>query len=98
MNQCLLTCRLAGKEKLIVYSFDPKRLSEPVEIRLPFMLKLLRRIHYLTQAELSRALNLDRSTYAYYEIGRARPPLETLVRIARAYGVSLEVLLGLDTS
>ena len=81
-----------------MYSFDPKRLSEPVEIRLPFMLKLLRHLNHLTQTELSRALNLDRSTYAYYEIGRARPPLETLVHIARAYGVSLEVLLGLDTS
>ena len=50
----------------------------------------------MTQAELSKALNLDRSTYAYYELGCTRPPLETLVRISRAYDVSLEVLLGVD--
>lgn len=50
----------------------------------------------MTQAELSKALNLDRSTYTYYELGYTRPPLETLVRISRAYDVSLEVLLGVD--
>ena len=78
------------------YAFNPDKLSQPVEIRLPLMLKLLRHINYLTQAELSRALNLDRSTYACYELGHTRPPLETLVRISRAYGVSLEVLFGVD--
>ena len=50
-----------------MYAFNPKRLSQPVEIQLPLMLKLLRH------------------------------PLETLVRISRAYGVSLEVLLGVDS-
>ena len=79
-------------------AFHPERLSQPVQLRLPFMLRFLRRRHYLTQAELSKALNLDRSTYAYYELGYTRPPLETLVRISRAYDVSLEVLLGIDSN
>ncbi len=78
-----------------MYTFNQVMLSQPVEIQLPLMLRLLRHINYLTQAELSKALRLDRSTYAYYELGHTRPPLETLVRISWAYGVSLEVLLGL---
>ena len=78
-----------------MYTFNQVMLSQPVEIQLPLMLRLLCHINYLTQAELSKALRLDRSTYAYYELGHTRPPLETLVRISWAYGVSLEVLLGL---
>ena len=80
-----------------MYAFNLERLSQPVEIQLPLMLKLLRHLNHLTQAELSKALSLDRSTYTYYELGHTRPQLETLVRISRAYGVNLEVLLGVDT-
>ena len=46
-------------------AFHPERLSQPVQLQLPFMLRFLRRCNYLTQAELSKALNLDRSTYTY---------------------------------
>ena len=81
-----------------MYAFNPKRLSQPVDIQLPLMLKLLRHLNHLSQAELSKALNLDRSTYVYYELGCTRPPLETLVRISWAYDVSLEVLLGIDSN
>ena len=80
-----------------MYAFNPKRLSQPVDIQLPLMLKLLRHLNHLTQAELSKALSLDRSTYAYTERGHTRPPQETRVRMSRAYGVSLEVLLGVDS-
>lgn len=55
-----------------MYAFNPKRLSQPVDIQLPLMLKLLRHLNHLTQAELSKALSLDRSTYAYYELGHTR--------------------------
>lgn len=75
-----------------------RKIVAPVQLQLPFMLRFLRRCNYLTQAELSKALNLDRSTYTYYELGCTRPPLETLVRISRAYDVSLEVLLGIDSN
>lgn len=52
-----------------MYTFNQVMLSQPVEIQLPLMLRLLRHINYLTQTELSKALRLDRSTYAYYELG-----------------------------
>lgn len=55
-------------------AFHPERLSQPVQLQLPFMLRFLRRCNYLTQAELSKALNLDRSLYTYYELGCTRTP------------------------
>ena len=56
-----------------MYTFNRAMLSQPVEIQLPLMFRLLHHINYLTQAELSKALSLDYSTYAYYELGYTRP-------------------------
>ena len=59
-------------------------------------LQALRRDRGLSQRTLADAIGVDRSTYAYYELGRTRPTLETLVCIARYYEVSLDYLIGLD--
>ena len=60
------------------------------------MLRLLRRISGWSQQEVAERLHVDRSTYAYYEIGRSRPEYETLVNIANLYCVSVDFLLGKD--
>ena len=39
-------------------------------------------------------LNIDRSTYAYYETGKTRPDVTSLMLLAKIYGVSLDELLG----
>lgn len=47
----------------------------------------------LTQLQVSRALNIDRSTYSYYELGHTQPSLETIVKLAEIFRVPVETLL-----
>ena len=57
-------------------------------------LKALRKRHGLSQ--VAAALRIDRSTYAYYELGRTPLPAEKLVFLALYYRVSSDFLLGLS--
>ncbi len=77
----------------MLYTFSPERLVLPVQILLPTVLRHLRRVNYMSQKDLAQALQIDRSTYAYYELGKTRPEFETLICLARAYGVSVDSLL-----
>jgi len=56
--------------------------------------KELRRENGLTQKQVANYLHMDRSTYAYYEIGQTKPTIEFLMALTRLYGVSLNRLLG----
>ena len=58
------------------------------------MLKRLRREHGLTQREVAESLHMDRSTYAYYEIGQTHPTIEFLLDVSRLYGIRIGKLLG----
>lgn len=58
-------------------------------------LKALRKRHGLSQSQVA-ALRIDRSTYAYYELGRTPLPAEKLVFLALYYRVSSDFLLGLS--
>jgi len=48
----------------------------------------------LKQEELAIKLNISRSTYANYEIGRAEPNISILIDIANFHGVSIDYLCG----
>lgn len=76
-----------------VFSKYNRRNTEAVA--LDKRLRLLRAYNGLKQYEVAEALGIDRSTYAYYELGRTRPDYEILIRIADLYDVSLYFLLGL---
>lgn len=56
-------------------------------------LKVLRKRNKISQEELSRQLNLTRSTYSGYENAAAEPSLDTLVKIADFYGLAIDTLL-----
>ena len=56
-------------------------------------LKLKRKQLGLTQQLMSDLLNLERSTYAYYETGKTSPSLETLSKLAAMFDCSIEDLL-----
>lgn len=58
-------------------------------------LRLLRDIHDLTQNDLAEVIGVDRSTYAYYELGRIEPSLEKIRVLAIFYQVSADFLLDL---
>lgn len=56
-------------------------------------LKKFRENSGYTQQQMADALNIDRSTYAYYETGKTSPSIETIMKIKNILNVSLEDLL-----
>ena len=57
------------------------------------VLKALRRNCELTQKQIASVLNIDRSTYAYYERGTTEPDLKSILKIAKMMNVDVESLL-----
>ena len=56
-------------------------------------LKELRTGCNLTQYQIATQINLDRSTYTYYETGKTQPTIDTLIKLAKIFGVSIDFLL-----
>lgn len=48
----------------------------------------------MTQRQIARVLQMDRSTYAYYETGKTSPDISTLYRLAQLFKISLDDLIG----
>lgn len=61
-------------------------------------LKELRKTKCLTQDEMSKILNIARSTYNGYEQKISEPNLETLCKLADYYNVSLDYLVGRENT
>ncbi len=60
-------------------------------------LKLYRINSLLTQQQVADALNINRTTYTYYEIGKTEPSIETLFKLVKIFGITYEDLLpGMD--
>ena len=57
-------------------------------------LRNLRQQKGITQREIAAILNIDRSTYTYYEGGRTLPDIQTVARLAKMYGVTVDYLLS----
>ena len=57
-------------------------------------LRNLREDNDMTQAELGKKLNISQRTYAHYEAGTRDIPVETLIKLADIYDVSLDFLVG----
>ena len=78
------------------YRFEPRNLEQETPILLTKRLRYLREYNTVTQREIANALCIDRSTYAYYELGETQPSLLMLVRLARLYDVTTDYLLGIQ--
>jgi len=48
----------------------------------------------LTQKQIAEYLHIKQNTYSQYEIGVLNYPLDTVIRLADFYGVSVDYLLG----
>lgn len=48
----------------------------------------------LTQSDVAKRLNVDQSTYSYWEAGKRNIDANTLAKLAELYGVSTDYLLG----
>lgn len=57
------------------------------------MLKKLRENNGYTQKQIADALNIERSTYTYYETGKTRPDINAIIKLSKLYNISFEELL-----
>ena len=80
----------------MLYQFNPRNLEDESTIRLTTQLRYLRGYNAVKQQEIADTLCIDRSTYAYYELGRTEPSLLMLVRLAKLYDVTTDYLLGIQ--
>ena len=55
----------------------------------------LREDRDLKQRELAEYLNCSQQVYSNYELGQRDVPSDTLIRLSRFYGVSVDYILGL---
>ncbi len=44
--------------------------------------------------QVAKMLYSDRSTYAYYETGKTKPDVDTLLKLCVVYDVTLDYLVG----
>ena len=54
----------------------------------------LRKAQHYTQQEISDLLNISRQAYSNYETSKRTPDLDSLMRLADIYGVSLDQLVN----
>ena len=57
-------------------------------------IRKLRQDRGLTQRQVADYLRIDRSTYAYYESGRTKIPVDLMVKLAHFYKVSYATIIG----
>ncbi len=58
-----------------------------------YWLKFYRHECGLTQQQVADRLKIERSTYTYYETGKTKPDIHTLIKIAKVYNISYTKLL-----
>ena len=58
------------------------------------MLKSLRRERKMTQGKLAKVFHISQTSVSKYETGEAVPDLETIVKMADFFGVSLDEFVG----
>lgn len=63
-------------------------------VELAEKLKSLRKRAGLTQQQVADAVDIKRSAYAYYEIGKSFPKLAVMKKLAALYSISVDELIG----
>lgn len=59
-------------------------------------LKRLRENCGYTQQQVADALNIDRSTYTYYETAKTTPDINTIIKLAKIFNVTYNDILDDD--
>ena len=54
----------------------------------------LREDHDYTQVQIANLLNIGQRTYADYELGNTRIPVDSLIILAKLYDVSMDYISG----
>lgn len=58
------------------------------------VIREIREEHSLTQQKVADLLNVGQRTYADYESGKTRIPVDSLLILARFYDVSMDYITG----
>lgn len=61
-------------------------------------LRALRKEKGLTQTDLGNLLGITVSAYGNYELGQREPSIEMLIKLADYFGVSVDYLIGHDST
>lgn len=61
-------------------------------------LKSARKAAGMTQAEVARIVGITQNGYSYWENGKAKIDNESLAKLSRIFGVSIDYLIGVDDS
>ncbi|MBR0413525.1 MAG: helix-turn-helix transcriptional regulator [Clostridia bacterium] len=59
-------------------------------------LRAFRKANGFTQKQIADKLNIDRSTYSYYELGKINPSISSMVTLSELYGISLDEMVHYD--
>jgi len=57
-------------------------------------LKKIRKACGFSQAEVAQALDIERTTYTYYELGRHEPGIARIKEMAKLFNMDVATLLG----
>lgn len=61
-------------------------------------IRALREDNDYTQTYIASILNVGQRTYADYELGKTRIPVESLIRLAEFYNVDMNYITGLNNT
>ena len=61
-------------------------------------IRALREDNDYTQTYIASILNVGQRTYADYELGKTRIPVESLIKLAEFYNVDMNYITGLNNT
>lgn len=67
-------------------------------INLGEKLKELRNQNNYSQNALAEELGVSRQTVSYWETGKTQPPVEILITLCKLYQISLDELVGIEST
>ena len=61
-------------------------------------IRALREDNDYTQIQIAKILNVGQRTYADYELGKTRIPVDSLVKLAKYYNVDMNYITGVSNN
>lgn len=61
-------------------------------------IRSLREDHDYTQSYIANLLNVGQRTYADYELGKTRIPVDSLITLAKFYNVDMNYITGISNN
>ncbi|MBQ3088885.1 MAG: helix-turn-helix transcriptional regulator [Clostridia bacterium] len=59
-------------------------------------IRALREDNDFNQSKIAEILNVCQKTYSDYELGKTRIPIESIIKLAQHYNVSLDYICGVS--